>query len=47
MKTGAISISEELLCKPSNENEKTALWKFKHQECNRQSNLQENRKTIF
>ena len=23
MKTGAISISEELLCKPSNENEKT------------------------
>ena len=29
MKIGVISISEELLCKPSKESQKTILWKFK------------------
>ena len=39
-------MSEELLCKPFKENEKTILGAFKRQECNGQTNLPENRNTI-
>ena len=47
MKTGAIQISEELLCKTFKENEKTALCKIKCQEYNGQPNFLENHKNIF
>ena len=55
MKIGAIfskiskisKISDELLCKPSKENKKTILWKFKRQECKGQSNFWKTVKPYF
>ena len=47
MKIGAILNFRGTLCKPSKENGKTILRKFKRHKCNGQSNFLENRKTMF